>query len=105
MDIKVNNSWLNESDNEEINEENDNNESLDIIDEESFNKLIDKPINPVNSENKLNIDEFLKNIKQPTINQNKKEKKRLFDFNDAKVNINYYYIVPVVGVLAFMLMK
>ena len=41
--------------------------------------------------------------KQPAKPKVKQERKRLFEFRDKQ--INYYYILPIIGVTAFLLMK
>ena len=97
MDIKIINSWVN--DEEEIEEpiiENKN----EVIDNKAFNNLMNVPI-----EN-FNFDNFMNNIEQPKQQikpKVKQERKNLFEFRDKQ--INYYYILPIIGVTAYLLMK
>jgi hypothetical protein len=97
MDIKINNSWVN--DDEEVEEpiiETKN----DVIDNKTFNNLMDVPIDPIEN---FNFDKFMNNIEQPKKSKIKQERKRLFEFREKK--INYYYVLPIIGITAYLLIK
>ncbi len=114
MDVKIKNSWVNDENTEESdqNELEDNNsipivEDKSIIDKKTFNNLMEVPNNPIDE---FNFDNFMKQIhvqKEKNIEERKvirKERKRLFDFNKG-YKINYYYVLPLVGIGAFLLLK
>lgn len=107
MDIKVNNSWLNESDNENVEENNETNAENEPIEEISNeyidNKTFDDLMNVPRFKEKININKFL-NDETKEIKSEKK--KRLFNFNKKnEIKINYYYVIPVVGVLGYFMFR
>lgn len=102
MDVKIKNSWVNDEiiEEEEIENEEEIKEN-NIIDKKTFNNLMDVPNNPIEE---FNFKEFMKKIDEPKkeIPKIKKERKRLFEFRENK--INYYYIIPIIGVATFMML-
>jgi hypothetical protein len=118
MDIKINNLWVNDEEENIIEEEEEiigetiidalghPEGNKNIIENKEFNNLMNVPNNPIDD---FNLDNFMKNLDEPVKEdiiekKPKPKRKKLFEFGGKK--INYNYVLPIIGIASiYFLMK